>query len=188
MPIKYGDLTIIHKETENVFTTLRTWLGYEKSVTKESKLIFLFDDGEVYDVEDKLKDFKYKFSSICMGFYYPFYFEKTEDTEESKTKHHYKRIYFFKKPLLENEKKRLNFNPLFSSYTKFNHTLKEPSIYNCIYYCHKYLLNSTTNEPEIFGLIRIKSTEQMPRFQIAYDSDEFTKEEIIYLIHHIFNS
>ena len=26
----------------------------------------------------------------------------------------------------------------------------------------------------------------MPRFQFAYDSDEFTKEEIVYLIHYIF--
>jgi hypothetical protein len=34
-------------------------------------------------------------------------------------------------------------------------------------------------KPEIVGLIRIKSTEQMPRFQFAYDSDEFTKEEVM---------
>ena len=40
----------------------------------------------------------------------------------------------------------------------------------------------------MFGLVRIKSTEQMPWFQFAFDSDELTKEEIIYLIHHIFNS
>lgn len=183
MPIKYGDLTIIHKEQTNIFTSLTTWLGYEKYATKESKLIFLFDDGEVCDAEDKLKDFKYKFSSICLGFYYPFYFEKTEDKEESKTKCHFKRIYFFKKPLLDNKKNRLDFNPLFSSYTKFNHTLKEPSIYNCIYYCHK-----SGDKPNIFGIIRIKSSESMPRFQFAYDTEEFTKEEIIYLIHYIFNN
>jgi hypothetical protein len=184
MPIKYGDLTIIHKETENVFTTLRTWLGYEKYATKESKLIFLFDDGEVYDVEDKLKDFKYKFSPICFGFYYPIYFEKTEcekDEKETKTKHNYNRIYFFKKPLVENKKSRLDFKPLFSSYTKYDHALKEPSIYNCIYYCHK-----SVDKPNIFGIIRIKSSESMPRFQFAYDTEEFTKEEIIYLINYIF--
>ena len=34
----------------------------------------------------------------------------------------------------------------------------------------------------MFGLVRIKSTEQMPRFQFAYESDEFTKEEIKYFI------
>ena len=27
----------------------------------------------------------------------------------------------------------------------------------------------------------------MPRFQFAYDSDDFTKEEIVYLIYRIFN-
>jgi hypothetical protein len=42
-------------------------------------------------------------------------------------------------------------------------------------------------KPEIFCIIRIKSNEYMPRFQFAYDSDEFTKEEIVYLIHTIFN-
>ena len=51
------------------------------------------------------------------------------------------------------------------------------SKYNCIYDCYKSGLI-----PEIFGLIRINSTEQMPRFLFAYDSEEFTKEEIIYLV------
>jgi hypothetical protein len=54
--------------------------------------------------------------------------------------------------------------------------------YNSIYYCHKKSL-----KPEIFGIISIKSNEYMPRFQFAYDNDEFTKEEIIYLINNIFN-
>jgi hypothetical protein len=49
------------------------------------------------------------------------------------------------------------------------------------YNCYKEL------KPEIFGIIRIKSNEYMPRFQFAYDSDEFTKEEIVYLIHYILN-
>jgi hypothetical protein len=42
-------------------------------------------------------------------------------------------------------------------------------------------------EPEIFGIVRIKSNEYMPQFKFAYDTDEFAKEEIVYLIHTIFN-
>ena len=57
------------------------------------------------------------------------------------------------------------------------------SVYNSIYYCYRDL-----TKQEIFGIIRIKSNGYMPRFQFAYDSDEFTKEEIVYLIHHIFCS
>ena len=28
----------------------------------------------------------------------------------------------------------------------------------------------------------------MPRFQFAYDDEEFTKEEVVYLINYIFNN
>jgi hypothetical protein len=51
-----------------------------------------------------------------------------------------------------------------------------------IYYCNKNL-----EELDVFGIIRIASSDHMPRFQFAYDTTEFTKEEVCYLIHHIFN-
>ena len=57
-----------------------------------------------------------------------------------------------------------------------------PSCYNGIYYCYK-----SNEKPEIFGIIRIKSNEYMPRYQFAYDDEEITKEEVIYLINYIFN-
>lgn len=51
MPIKYGELTIIHDKKEGtVFTTLLLWLNYEIPITNKSKCIFLFEDGEIYDV------------------------------------------------------------------------------------------------------------------------------------------
>ena len=101
----------------------------------------------------------------------PIYFEKTIKTKDKK-KHLL--IYF--------EKKIKCFNQLFTNYPKYKSDMTIVSKYNCIYDC------CTSLKPEIFGLVRIKSTEQMPRYQFAYDSDEFTKEEIIFLIHHIFNS
>ena len=84
---------------------------------------------------------------------------------------------------LETSDRLLYFNQLFRSYLKFNTLMNIQSVYNCIYYCYK-----NGAESEVVGLIRIKSSDQMPRFQFAYDSDEFTKEEIIYLIHYIFSS
>ena len=75
----------------------------------------------------------------------------------------------------------MDFRPLFDSFN-YDASINTSSRYNSIYYCYKGLSGY-----QIFGLIRIKSTEQMPRFQFAYDSDEFTREEIVYFIRSIFN-
>jgi hypothetical protein len=82
--------------------------------------------------------------------------------------------YFYKQPKQDkNNNPSLNFTNLFSSNSKYKFDKRTPSTYNSIYYCHKNAL-----EREIFGIVRIKSNEYMPRFQFAYDSDEFTKEEL----------
>jgi hypothetical protein len=122
------------------------------------KCIFLFDNGEICDT---VVDFHFKFLD-SIGSVLPLYFEK------------HNQLYFDKKI-----KDTLCFNPLFMDNPKYKCDMNIESTYNCIYYCHKL------SNPDIFGLVRIKSTKQMPRFQFAYDSDEFTKEEIIYVIHHI---
>lgn len=178
MNIKYGELTIIyHKEKINIFTNFLTWLeSFDDSEIppKNSKFIFLFDDEEICD-SDKLTDFNFKFlNSIISPL--PLYFEKTQN----------KKIYsdiFFLKDSIKNKKYNcsLDFNQLFSSYSKFNSLMNIESNYNCIYYCHDILL-----KPEIFSIVRIKSNNNMPRYQFVYDSNKFTKDEIIYLIHKIF--
>ena len=194
MTIKYGELTIIKDKEQSTLSSLLNWLTNDEHLVKKSKYIFLFDDGEICD-EDKLHgDFNFTFlngiNSDITPFSFtnsirnklPIYFEiKSKESKE-------RRFYFHKGMDITTSGCLLDFNKLFKSYSKFNCDMKISSEYNSIYYCHKFLLNSGTNKPEIFSLIRLKSTEQMPRFQFAYDSDEFTKEEIVYLIHHIFNS
>lgn len=176
MPIKYGDLTIIfNKEETEIFTSLLIWMGAQEIPPINSKYIFLFDDGEICD-SDNLKDFNYKFLN---GFssQIPMYFIKP--IEENKTPGNH---YFHKDPVEENNHNfLLDFNELFSSYSKYDFGMCIKSVYNSIYYCYT---NSTTQD--IFGIIRTKSNGYMPRFQFAYDSDEFTKEEIVYIIHRIF--
>jgi hypothetical protein len=170
MSIKYGELTIVHnKEETGIFTNLSLWFGNEISIKKESNFVFLFEDGEIYDTEKNLKDFNFKFSVSNIQ-NLPIYFDKND-----------KKTYFYKKPIIENNHYKLDFKKIFSSYSKFNTSTNLPSIYNCIYYFHK-----SSETPEAFGIIRIKSNEYMPRFQFAYDSEEFTKEEFIYLINYIF--
>ena len=194
MTIKYGELTIIKDTEQTTLSSLLNWITNEEHKVKKSKYIFLFDDGEICDAEDKLHgDFNFSFLhdinldllfsfTNSIRYKLPIYFEiKSKESKE-------RRIYFHKGMDVKTSSSLLDFNQIFKSYSKFKCNMNILSEYNGIYYCHKFLLNSDTNKPEIFGLIRLKSTEQMPRFQFAYDSDEFTKEEIVYLIHHIFNS
>ena len=175
MPIKYGELTIIfNKKETTLFTNVLMWLNYEKKPPKNSKYVFLFDDGEICDSNDKFTDFKFNFNMLSI-MPMPLYFEK-----EIK----YKKTYFYKHPIKDkNNNLSLDFSKLFNSYSKYNYNITIESIFNSIYYT---LTSEESVKPEIFGIIRIKSNEYMPRFQFAYDSDEFTKEEIIYLIHYIF--
>lgn len=76
------------------------------------------------------------------------------------------------------------FNPQYLSQS-------HPSVFNSIYYCHKINNNTDsdkleTDKLEIFGLLHLKSSERSPRFIFAYDSDEFSKEEVIYILNYIF--
>jgi hypothetical protein len=171
MPIKYGELTIIYnKEEISIFSDFLLWLKYEPNVPNKSKYVFLFEDGEICEINDKLKNLQFKFMDNISS-KMPIYFGKK------------KKFYFYKKPILDDSGKyRLNFKQLFSLYTKYNSSMSIPSCYNGIYYCYK-----SNEKPEIFGIIRIKSNEYMPRYQFAYDDEEITKEEVIYLINYIFN-
>ena len=57
MPIKYGELTIIHNAEEtDIFKNISIWVGWEPCATNKSNLILLFDDGEIREVNEKLKD------------------------------------------------------------------------------------------------------------------------------------
>jgi hypothetical protein len=183
MPIKYGELTIIYnKEETSVFSSLLMWLSYDIDPPTKSNFVFLFEDGEICDTKDKLKDFKFKFfdSSFHKT---PRYFEKKIENKENK---HNKetQVYFHKDPTLNDKgQQTLDFRQLFASHSKYNSYTRIPSVFNSIYYCYKSSLKQ-----EIFGIVRIKSTETMPQFLFAYDADEFTKEEVVYLINYIFNS
>ena len=181
MPIKYGELTIIYNQEEiSVFSNLLMWLSYEIAPPTNSNFVFLFEDGEICDTKDKLRDFKFKFFDSCSN-RTPRYFEKNIENKDNKEVKN--NVYFYKEVTInEYGNPTLNFKNLFASYTKYNSYTRIPSSYNSIYYCYKSYL-----KPEIFGILRIKSSETMPRFLFAYDSDEFTKEEVIYLINYIFN-
>ena len=173
MPIKYGDLTIIHTYTY----TILSFFGLSPSI--ESKLTFLFEDDTIYGVDDKIKNINFKFEEtyVCQ---LPRYFtsdglsDELRDTNKKKT-------YFRTKPIVKDGILCVRFNPLFSPYKKYDKSIGISSVYNGTYYYHK-----SGSAIEVFGILGINSNQYMPRYQFAYDSEEFTKEEVIYLINRIF--
>ena len=177
MPIKYGELTIIfNKEEITLFTTVALWMKYDVTPPKNSKFIFLFDDGEdIRDSHTVFTDFNFHFwfgnSSVM-----PLFFTKDIKTPDIKPN-----TYFYKTPIknIETNNLSLNFTNLFSSFSKYSIDTRIASKYNSIYY-HQ------DESQEIFGILRIKSNEHLQRFQFAYDSNEFTKDDVICLIHKLF--
>ena len=177
MPIKYGELTIVYnKEEISLFTSWLMWLQYEEKPPENSKYVFLFDDGEICESSDNWTDLHFKFLGHYNIVGMPRYFEKTNKPSHAQ-------VYFYKKPVHDEIQKidRLDFKPLFSSYSNYDGCKRMKSYYNSIYYCHNNAL-----QPEVFGIVRVQSNDYIPRFQFAYDTEEFTKEEIIYLLHYIF--
>ena len=182
MPIKYGELTIIYnKEQTNVITNLLTWLQYEPQPPKQSKYVILFDDGEIYDVDNTITDCKFHFQ---YGSYthFPIWIERKNENPSS-----YNKLYFYKKPIQkDNNIRLLDSSALFYSCSKYHDSNRVPSCYNCIYYCIDCAYGYDS-KVEVFGMIRIKSNDYMPRFLFAYDSEHFTKDDMIYLLHNMFN-
>jgi len=167
MPIKFAELTVSHNNT-GVFSTVYRLFGREEYFTKESIMVFLFDDGEVRDVNATHEDYLYTFTYLTtINSYYPSYFDKVSGN-----------TYFCRRPEQIEGTPRLDFRNLFKEHYKNNHI---PSIYNCIYYCYGNLSRTSSSKNDVFGILRYKSSEHMPRFEIAYDSDEFTKEDIIHI-------
>lgn len=180
MPIKYGELVIIYNKINmNIFTNFITWLNcddelFDKNPPTNSKYIFSFDDGNICDYDDQPIDFNFDFFKSMIN-KIPSYFQKIKNKKNYKI---YNKVYFYKREL-----EKENYNKLFSSYSKYDVSININSNYNSIYFCHNIGIKQ-----DIFGIIGIKSNKFMPRYQFAYDVDEFTKEEIIYLIHYLFNS
>lgn len=181
MPIEYGEFTISHNpEDKNILTNIMALFCDSETISynyyHNSDIVILFEDGEIYEVNNNIKDFTYKFAHSIISYPVPLYFEKNQKKNEQ--------TYFKKSPVLNDKgNKCVKMENLFKTYTKFSHKNNLPSAFNCIYYRHIY--NPSINNSEVFGIVKLKSSESIPRFQFAFDSDEFNKEEVMYLINYI---
>ena len=190
MPIQYGELTIMfNKDEVDLLTNVMIWFQYEPAPPKKSTYIFSFHDGDIRDMdEDTLPKCVFTFFNGQLT-PLPMYFKRPNTLPP--------RCYFYKRPY-EKENPNdvastvvsLDFRSLFDGYSKYYNSNGIPSCYNCIYYCNKKCSgdNRKVEKSEILGIIRIQSNEYMPRFKFAYDSDEFTKEEVMYLIYKMLTS
>ena len=166
MTIKYGELTIIINKEQTIMDTFFSWINK----IEPPKYIFLFDDGIIFD-DTSIKDFKFNFLNGYLSFI-PLYFEKTIPPDNT----------YFCKSKTEKKISKTDFDNLFKGYSKYNPSINIESVYNEIYYCH-----TKSEKLDVFGIKCLPSGEYSHRFQFAYNIDEFTKEEISYVLHYIFN-
>lgn len=178
MTIKYAEITIIFDtKNEPLFTNLvRNWLGYETFCHENSDIIISFDDGTLSCVKDEFKDCNFKFF-VGISTLLPLHFEQGNREKEK-----YRNTYFQRQP----EKKvdgnlHLDFKKIFSSEMIKKYKM-DASCFNCVYYCIK------NNNQDVFSILKIYSNENKPRFLMAYDSDEFNRDELIYLVNCIFKN
>ena len=172
MPIKYAEITIIiNTEKETILNYFNRLIGNENKTNDNDTIIILFDDGIICDVK---KEYKNTNTNIIMGprsfkTSSPIYFE-IEDTNET---------FFSKKPTVDyNGNLKLDCKPIFANNKKHTTTKKEPSSYNSIF---------ERGNNEVLSIVRIKSSEEKPRFLLAYNDEYFKKEHIIYFVNYIFS-
>lgn len=169
MSIKYGECTVIHEP--NIFSNISLFFNVELRITNKSKILISFEGEDDIcefncDTNNNIKNFTFNKSIESL---LPTYFTKD------------KQMYLKKLPKKSVTTGRLTLDTkkLFIQCKK-NLSIGIPSIYCGIYYKFKEL-----KEIEVFGILRMKSNDYMPRFQFAYDINEFTKEECIYLLHYL---
>lgn len=173
MTIKYANLFIIINLDEFIIPkSIWNYLGFEY-ISKESSMVIEFDDNTIYDVNEYDNKHTFIFGTNVHGKDLPLYFQVCKT---SKT-------LFYKNSVEVDDKLKLNFDNLFKNFTK----LKEPSIYNMIYYVIDSKYNNRV-EKESFSILHIKSNKDKPQFIIAYDDEIFDKTKLITLVYYIFKN
>lgn len=171
MTIKYAEVTIITNQgDETILRSVFKFLGYENKFTENDKIIISFDDETVCDVKDDYtNNNKFKFGITGYEHSFPIYFEMNDKT------------FFYKKPEIINNVQKLNFNIIMKNNKKYEKKTIVPSIYNVVFYIHEY-----DGKKDVFGILKIRSSEEKPRYHIAYDDKYFDKSSVIYLIDLLF--
>jgi len=170
MPIKYGDIIInINPEKESIIDYLGRFFGNENSITDDDTIIILFDDQTICDTKNEYIDKKFQFVLLGLLTFLPYYFI----TNDSKT-------FYYKIPHNKNGKRTVNCSNIFKNHPNYATCKKEESFYNFIYY--------DNNFNDVFSIIKHGKNEKNIRHLLAYDDEQFKKDDIIYLVNCIFKN
>lgn len=170
--IKYGEIFIIHN-LENILTNLYFFIGYDELyVSEESTIIIQFDDEEIHNTNDKLCDVRFRYNHD--NTHLPSSFKTYNNTR-----------YFKKECKIIDDKPSLNFNSLFHQFKKYDTNNNISSYFNGIYF-RPQSINNKMSKIDKFGIVRVKSSSSSPMYHFAYDSSEFSKDQLINIINSMF--
>ena len=158
--MNYCEITIINKE--GLFNRLERLFGYEQIFSESATIDLVFEDdnGNIYIKE--FKEFNYEFL-VGIVSNLPLHFKKNGN-----------QIYF--------KKTELDFTQLFANHEKIVKNKMIKSNYNCVYYSY-----INFEQIDVFSIVKIASPESTTqRFILAYHLDEFSKDEINYIVECIF--
>ena len=170
MSMKYAEITIIKNLKEETILNYfnRLLLGNENKTNDNDTIIILFDDGNIFTEKNEYINKKFKIGPKSVSSRLPICFEIINSEK-----------FFSKLPIEKDGIKKLNFKNIFNNNNNKFLTLQS-SIYNSIYYSLVY-------NNDVFAIVRIKSSVEIPRFLLAYDNKFFENNVVIYLVNYIFS-
>lgn len=189
MTIKYAEITIIKNlEQKSALSYLYDLFGYEHyTFTDDDAIIISFDDGTICDVNNNKFNGVFDFGPKSHLYNsYPVYFKLNEKT-----------LFLKDFETDENNVRKLDIDKeLFKNYNKNGEYKKIPSCNNICYdmyefgCCEKSEKDLNKNyglgKKDVFCIIKIQSSEDKPRFILAYHDKVFDKPNLIHLIDCIF--
>lgn len=168
MPIKYADVTVIRNiEEESIFKTIERYFGYENYANNSDTIIIQFDDNSICDTTHDYIDKRVKFGILGHRSNFPLYFDTTKGNN-----------LYYKEPYEENGERQIKLHSILKNYPQFKKQPYQSSSFNVVY--------EDINEKEKFAILKILSSEEKPRYIVAYDDTLFDKSDIIYLVDYMF--
>lgn len=178
--IKYAEVTVIkNSSNRNIMTSFGTFTGLmdeENVIDKElDQVIMTFEDDKIlFDTKDRYVYCNYKFHSILPG---------SPDFNSIKLPNN-GGILFKAAPKKVKEELVLPFNEFFKNDTTKKYIKIIPSNISLILYTNTWVEKELV-ELKVFCIVRMESSNSKPRYLVAYDEKNFTKEVVVYLVRQI---
>jgi len=186
MSIKYVEITIVKNlEEESILNKIFGFFNYNETFTFTDKdtIIMEFEDGTVCDTNynsDIKETIKFGTNGILNNGF-PIYIQiKSEDNKSKKNF-----TLFFKDPLVNDDNVKQINTDIMKQCDKLKHYKKIPSCINICYDMYDFE-NTLLERKDVLCIIKLKSSEDKPRYIVAYDEKVFDKPCLIYLIDCIF--